>query len=431
VKEVLHNKSNKEGDMVTATMWLEKTDARRVAEGSHRLVCISCTAFALFAVVVSVQAQSNSTNGSSDSAANNIAYEPTPVKDAPPPPTSLTPLMSSAGNITFTPGLRVQPRYAYDAIDKNNDFFIRRVRLKGKGTAFDFTDYYFEVKIDNVGQFNSRPNTQVENAWLNFPIHPDVALRVGLYDLVYDRNALTSDSKLLFLERSLITSALTGLGLADNTVGVLAHGRPMGGRFSYGFGIFDNLGFEVAGSATEPVRKADGAMTTGRFVYDFLDPATPGGYADYQSSYLGKGKRLSLGVNGAYLSKVRLGSNELDLYAWGGDLFFNSDAVTVEAEYNRYIEDVTNGGTPTLKGDGWYAQGGYLLFPTFELAARYQELDANHNDPNDKLRWTSLGCNIYLRGHNLKIQAEYIFKNEQTANRVDNDLFQVQVQLDF
>ncbi len=388
-------------------------------------------ALVLFVMVSSAKAQLISASASADTSTNDHPNNFVPAKDGSTVTTSLTPLTSSVGNITFTPGLRVQPRYAYDNIDKNNDFFIRRVRLKGKGTAFDLTDYYFEVKIDNVGLFNSRPNAQVENAWLNFPIHPDIAIRFGLYDLVYDRNALTSDSKLLFLERSLITSALTGLGLADNTVGVLAHGRPMGGRFSYGFGIFDNLGFEVAGSTTELARKADGAMTTGRFVYDFLDPATPGGYADYQSTYLGKGERLSLGVNGAYLTKVSSGNNEFDLYAWGGDLFFNTGPVTFEAEYNRYAEDVTNGASPSLKGDGWYAQGGYLLYSAFELAARYQELDANHNDPDDKLQWTSVGFNIYLRGHNLKIQAEYIFKKEQAKNKADNNLFQVQVQLDF
>jgi len=40
------------------------------------------------------------------------------------------------GDITFTPGLRIQTRYEYNEIDKNNDFFIRRVRLKGGGKFF-------------------------------------------------------------------------------------------------------------------------------------------------------------------------------------------------------------------------------------------------------------------------------------------------------
>jgi hypothetical protein len=337
----------------------------------------------------------------------------------------------STGNITFTPGLRIQTRYTYDQEDKNNDIFIRRLRLKGKGKVFDLGNYYFEVKIDNAGRFNIQPRAQVENAWINFPVNPDLAIRVGLYDMVFSRNALTSDSKLLLMDRSLIKGALTVLGINDNTVGVLVHGRPLGGHLSYGFGIFDNLGFEVAGSEEVLVRKADGAMTSGRLVYDFLDPAPSGGYGDYKSSYIGKGQRLSFGANVAYLSKARIGEMEFDLLAWGVDLFFNTGPVTVEAEYDNYKENNTNGEGEDLVGGGWYAQAGYLLFSVVELAARYQELDANDNDDSDKLQWTSMGLNYYIRGHNLKIQAEYIFKNEQGDKKISNDLFQLQLQFDF
>jgi hypothetical protein len=337
----------------------------------------------------------------------------------------------SLGNITFTPGLRIQTRYTYDEVDKNNDIFIRRLRLKGKGKVFDLAKYYFEVKIDNAGRFNRQPRAQVENAWLNFPINPDLAIRVGLYDMVFSRNALTSDSKLLLMDRSLIKGALTVLGIADNTVGVLAHGRPLGGRFSYGFGIFDNIGFEVAQSEETLVRQADGGMFTGRVVYDFLDPAPVGGYGDYKGSYIGQGHRLSLAANGAYLSKARIGDSEFDLFAWGVDLFFNNGPATIEAEYDSYKENVKNGGTPDIVGSGWYAQAGYLLFSVAELTARYQELDANDNEDSDKLQWTSVGLNYYIRGHNLKIQAEYIFKKEQGDNKINNDLFQVQLQFDY
>jgi len=335
------------------------------------------------------------------------------------------------GDITFTPGLRIQPRYEYNNLDKNNDFYIARLRLKGKGKVFDLAGYYFEVKIDNAGRFNREPNAQVENAWLNFPIIQDVDFRVGLYDMVFSRNALTSDSKLLLIDRSLIKDALTVLGVTDNTVGVLAHGRPLDGHLSYGFGIFDNLGFEIEGvDSTVLTRKSDGAMTTGRLVYDFLDPAPSGGYADYQSSYIGKGQRLSIGTNAAYLTKAQIGDNIFDLFAWGADIFFNSGPVSLEAEYDLYKEDTKNGENSNIEGNGWYAQGGYLFYSIFELAARFQELDLDKNDPDDKLQWVTVGFNIYLKGHNLKIQTDYTFKKEQ-GTEIDNDVFQIQLQLDF
>jgi len=336
------------------------------------------------------------------------------------------------GDITFTPGLRLQARYDYDNSDNNNDFYIARVRIKGGGKAFALATYYMEVKIDNVGRFDRSQNAQVENAWMNFAIKPEVAVRVGLYDMVFSRNALTSDSKLLIMDRSLIKDALTVLGLADNTIGVLVHGRPAGGRFTYGFGVFDNLGFEVAGSQSTLTRKADGAMTTGRFVVDVLDPAPVGGYGDYQGSYIGKGQRLSLGANGAYLSKLVIGDEEFNLYAWGADLFFNKGPATLAAEYATYKEDAKNGASDSLNvdGGGWYVQGGYLVGGIFEPAVQYQEMDPNQNASKDKLKWTTVGFNIYLRGHSMKIQADYIFKQEDGA-KINNDLFQLQLQLDF
>ena len=338
------------------------------------------------------------------------------------------------GNITFTPGLRIQTRYDREHDDngnKNNDFFIRRLRLKGGGKVFDLAKYYFEVKIDNTGKFNRTPQAQVENAWLDFKIKEALIIRAGLFDMVFSRNALTSDSKLLLMDRSLIKGALTVLGIADNTVGVLVHGRPMGGRFSYGFGGFDNLGFEVLGQDTAVLaRKSDGTMLTGRVGYNFFDPSSPGGYGDYRSSYNGQGKRLTISGNAAYLSKAEIGPSEFALYAYGIDLFFNTGGLVIEAEYDGYIEDVTNDLGANIDGHGYYVQAGYLVFPKIELAVRYQELEPDNNVELDKLMWTSLGINYYIKGHNLKIQGEYIFKDEE-GETIDNDLFQVQLQFDF
>jgi hypothetical protein len=106
------------------------------------------------------------------------------------------------------------------------------------------------------------------------------------------------------MDRSLIKGALTVFGLADNSIGLLAHGRPFGGHFEYSAGIFDNVAFEVLGEEIGAVsRRADGAMPMGRIVLHLLDPGTPGGYADYRGSYIGQGRRLDIGANAARLSK--------------------------------------------------------------------------------------------------------------------------------
>jgi hypothetical protein len=338
---------------------------------------------------------------------------------------------AAAETITFAPGLRIQGRYAHTEIDGNNDFYIARVRLKANGDVYGIATYYTEVKLDNVGRFGRTVNAQIENAWLNFPVSDALAFRLGLYDMVFSRNALTSDSKLLLMDRSLVKDALTVLGFADNTVGVLAHGRPWGGHFEYGVGVFDNLQFEETGTPT--ARSADGAMFTGRVVVHLLDPAPPGGYADYRGSYIGEGRRLSIGTSAGLLTKARTGDEttgeEYDIRAWGADVFFNYYAFTFEGEYDLFVEDQENA---NVDGDGWYVQAGYLVLPRVELAARYQELTNDDADGNfsNKFKWTSLGLNYYIRGHNLKVQADYTFRTEE-VDPVDNNVFQVQLQMDF
>jgi hypothetical protein len=329
--------------------------------------------------------------------------------------------------ITFTPGLRVQVREAYDNQDNNNDFFIARTRLKGTGNVFGIADYGAEVKIDNVGRFGREATAQVENAWLQFPIKPAFAIRVGLYDVAFSRNALTSDSKLLLMDRSLIKDALTSIGFADNTVGLLAHGRPAGGRVEYAAGIYDNLSFEAAGSST--ARQANAPMVTGRLGFHLLDPARQGGYGDYQSSYVGQGRRLSIGANSGYQPNARAG-DEFDIMAWGADVFFNDRALTLEGEYDSFVQN--RAANPDINGNGWYVQGGYLVRRAIELVARHQQLDSDDSNGAfaNTLRWTSAGFNYYMRAHGFKIQAEYTFKRER-VNATRNDGLQIQLQLDF
>jgi len=85
---------------------------------------------------------------------------------------------------------------------------------------------------------------------------------------------------------------------------------------------------------------------------------------------------------------------------------------------------------------GYIIPGGCLCcFPcdsVWELAVRYEELDDVNGlfGQNDRLEWTSLGVNLYLHEHNLKIQADYTWRREQITP-IANDRFQIQLQVDY
>ena len=77
---------------------------------------------------------------------------------------------------------------------------------------------------------------------------------------------MTSDSKLLFMDRNLIKGELTTEGLADNTIGLMLHGRPLDGYFEYSVGLFDNANYEQLGVGTT---QSDELMLAGRIEPDW------------------------------------------------------------------------------------------------------------------------------------------------------------------
>jgi phosphate-selective porin len=368
------------------------------------------------------------------------AAAPAPVSAAPAASSPVEKLLGPwqlTEDITFKPGLRVQGRYVHDGATNNNDLAIQRFRMKGSGNAWK-AKYAIEMKIDGTGRTGANPNAAVENAWLDYAFVPDLIGRAGLYDVPFSRDALTSDSKLLFMDRSLIKESLTDFGLADNGIGTMARGRPCGGRFEYAVGAFNNDRFGGLGTSG---KSSNWVMPVGRIAVDLLDPAPEGGYADYKGSYIGKGRRLSIGANGELLPDAESGLREFSLYAWGTDVFFNWGPYTLQGEWDWY----------RLTGDvgktrhGFYIQGGYLLeplnramaerapwFPDLELAARYQgvnPLNATSFLSNPKERRTSIGMNAYIHDHNLKVQTDFSWR--QIQHEADGKLYQIQLQLDF
>ena len=344
-------------------------------------------------------------------------------------------------DITFKPGLRLQTRYSHDGSTNNNDIAIQRFRLKGSGDAWK-VKYGIEMKIDNTGTTGKTPTAAVENAWLDYAFVPDLISRAGLYDVPFSRDALTSDSKLLFMDRSLIKDALTSFGLADNGIGVMTRGRPLAGRMEYAVGAFNNDKFDGLGTSGA---RSGWVMPVGRIAVDLLDPAPQGGYADYRGSYIGQGRRLTIGANGEWLGNAKINSGntrqEFDIFAAGTDLFFNLGPYTLQAEYDWFRQT----GNVDRSNHGWFVQGGYLLeplnqrladvapwFPALELAARYQDVDAKTatgaTAPKSDEQRTSLGMNAYIHDHNLKIQTDVSFRQ---VEHVSSRLFQIQLQLDF
>jgi Phosphate-selective porin O and P len=339
--------------------------------------------------------------------------------------------------LTLDFGLRIQGRFAYDDATGNQDMMLRRSRIKAMGQLYEFGTYYLELRADNINQDQAAASVQLEAGYLDLTLAKEHSLMVGLYDVPFSRGLLTGDSRLLFMDRGVIIDQLSNLGLVDNTVGVMAHGRPGEGRFEYAIGLSDNRAFDADASST-PVG-SNQLMPAGRLVINLLDPAPAGGYADYRATYIGQGERLSLGVNVASLGDAFEGADTFDILALGFDIFGNLGPWTYQGEYDTVQKSMTAGSGVDYDTSGWYLQTGYLLPLEIALSAgslkleptlRYQQLDPNSELSGDGSRWTSVGLNAYLKGHNLKLQMDFTVKDEE-GPEIANNTFMVQMQLDF
>ncbi len=347
---------------------------------------------------------------------------------------SMLPAAASAGlkvydskDLTLELGMRLQPRMEYEKVstangntDARRDFMIRRARLKANG-LIQGVSYGFEWKIDGTDQFGATPVAAVENAWLQYPMRPNLDVRVGLYDQPFSRDLLTSDSRQLAVDRGEASNAPSSLGLADNAVGFhfLLKGKDM--KYQAAVGLYDNR-FIAA-------NRQDIPMVVGR-----LDLNLGATKDIYQDAHFGTDKWLSFGVNGSYQGSIQNAAGVDDSsHTAGGvdgmmDVPFRSMRVMVRGELNAIRTEHIGGlgeNNSTVKMIGL----GLLMF--HEHLQPFIRFDQLRGDPwlrGGRQDITYVGANVYQRGHSLKIQGDV---RMQAGTNAPVDGGRLQAQIDF
>jgi hypothetical protein len=78
----------------------------------------------------------------------------------------------------------------------------------------------------------------------------------------------------------------------------------------------------------------------------------------------------------------------------------------------------------------WYLDAGYRFLKTVQGVVRYDWYDPNIKTNDDAVNEITLGVNYFIEKHNAKLQANYIFKNEETTV-IKNDVFRLAMQVSF
>jgi len=294
--------------------------------------------------------------------------------------------------------------------------------------------YFMQLQGSTFGNNN---NITMLNWWMKYSFAPEFNLQGGRFVLPYSRQFYTHPGNLLF-------SDLSEADYAFNLPrGIGAHVSGKLGPVSYHAAMLNSVR-ALDASGQQNFGSNIGAL--GRLELDILKP-----YSYYESSPKAVAEpQLSVGVAAAYNPidgasgfqnlKVKDSTTNVTL-----DLGFRWDQLSFQsAGYYRH-DSVT---TPGLSdGDDWgyYSQLGYYLVPgKLELAGRISGVEFDKVNVltstgaaavNRKTTAYTAGLNYYIYGHNLKLQTDYSFLDNESfrgqARARDAHRFRLQAQFLF
>jgi phosphate-selective porin OprO/OprP len=329
--------------------------------------------------------------------------------------------------------VRTQGLFKYeDQEDQKNtaSFSVKRARLIAGGSMFyPWMQYFTQLTLEGS-------NTGLRDAYIEAAYYDWAKPRIGQYKVPFDRQFLTSAFNLELIDRSIASNAFS----LQRDIGVQVSGKFLEDQLNYAVGMFN-------GSGANQNNQDQNFMYVGRMVY------TPFGSFPYSEGALETpaAPKLAFGAAGAYLPGLEPGERKTLAGPLGNTNIVpvNSDVYELTADLAfKYLNFFFQGGyyfrnidpeKPTPYGSenaqGFYLQGGYFLIPKkFELAGRYSWVNPdnpNQTDDNEQQEYTG-GFSYYIDGHNLKLQANYsFFENETTTGDQDDQVVQGMMTLAF
>jgi hypothetical protein len=347
-----------------------------------------------------------------------------------PQPSRLSPLrapsgehkMLPAGDGSFwlRPEVRLQAGYAGSLVDRGpgqksapdtSTFLVQHAELLFEGNTFQRRiEYRFLVDF-------AEPQI-VKDAFLQWRHGNWIAVRVGQYKVPFGFQRYLRSTYYDFVDQS---ETMTAFSL-ERDVGVMILGRPLGGRLQYQLSVTNGAG---AGKLNDNRDLAYAARVV----------AAPwGGLPDSEGDLIGQRRPLlSVGAAGYFNLAptdivARTGNPQANtdvdangridnvaIWQGGVELRVHFRGAALQAELFRRLEHPGAGmGDRTFSGE--YLQASYFVIPHFlAVDARVERTDlplygatlAQRKASGDHIDGQTAGLSAFLRGHDLKIQADY------------------------
>jgi hypothetical protein len=300
-------------------------------------------------------------------------------------------------------------------------FQVRRARLVLRGALRDSDlDLYVQLGLAPQDLEPDLP-VPIRDAAVTWSRLRDLQIRFGQMKVPFNRERVISSSALQLVDRSIANAELNldrdvGLQLlSDDLFG-------LGGRLRYHLGVFGGEGrnrwgpgpglLYVGRVEVQPFGGFDDAYSEGDLTRDARPRLAVGGSVAFNhlsvrersthGAFFASGAHDSLSAQGDLMFKVR------GLSLLGELLWRRSTPSRVEPGGSESDAGGATGGT-SRSALGWMAQLGYALPAGAEVAVRFAEvrpLDGVVSSVETR-REATAGASWYVRGHDLKVQADY------------------------
>ena len=329
---------------------------------------------------------------------------------------------------------------------------------RSKSFSVDDTRLYVSAHLNKMisGTLNterdSAGNIVLMDGFTEFGFSDDFNLKAGRIIPPSDRSNLDGPFYLNTWQFPGVVSAYPSLAIGRDN-GMLAWGKPMGGKLVYSVGAFTGHNVVAGGS-----NAGANLLYAGRLAVNFLDPEPAPGYYT-ASTYYGSKDILTAAVvfqsqnDGVGSSPAAKGNYN----SWSTDLLFEKavsgdGVVTMEGAYYKYGLGAVDCGSgepgaavcPTggTNVGGLVAGKAYLatleyMFPEqigigkFQPFVRFQKFDRDVSQTTNKQ--SDIGINYVLDGHNSRISAVYskLSDTRLVASEVDRNQFIVGYQFQY
>lgn len=319
-----------------------------------------------------------------------------------------------------------------------NTFTVRRARLLLKGDLPYELSWLFHLAFA-ASDFETGDPSPIRDFYVQWKRYRDLSLRAGQMKVPFDSHRWITSSTLQLVDRSVIDRELA----FDRDIGVLLYSDDLFGwnqHLHYALGVWQGDGRNRVGTNV-------GLLYSARVRVSLFAPID-----DRQEGDLGRAPELraAIGVSGASnvatpRPRSSLGvpskAATFDFLHAGADLVVKWRGLSLLAQLALRQADapwrtnVVNGAPLTeysRSAWGWFVQGGAFVTDWLELVARYGDLrPLGPTDPTlTRQRELGGGLNVFLVGHDLKLQADYFWLDDGAWHHGDHQV-RVQAQLFF